>query len=171
MANSKTLSREYAFKFLYHLQLPEFQKLRETLSDGGQGNKDNKELLNQLLEEFDHSYQEEDFEHPDNISTFQIRHFAREMINGVIRHCEELEQKVEKYLTNWRFKNIDKIDQTILFLASYELTYARQTPAKVVINEAVNLARKFGPVDSFAFINGILDNMAKNTGQLAENKS
>jgi transcription antitermination protein NusB len=155
--NSRTLAREYAFKFLYHLQLPQFQDLKLSTKGGPPSD----QSLPKILQQFDKSYRELDPEHPDNISTSQIRKLAEPLIQGVIEHIDEIEKRVEALLTNWKMKNIDKVAQTVLFLSTFELLYMKETPIKVVINEAVNLAKKFGPIDSFAFVNGILDNMAK----------
>ena len=151
----KTLAREYAFKFLYNF-MPQldFQAVGQDLPLP--------ENLATQLAEFDAAYAEQDNEHPDNISTAQIRAMAQVLIEGVLTNAPALAQQIEQHCTNWKFKNIDHINQTILLLAAFELIHCPAVPAKVVINEAVNLAKKFGQQDSFAFVNGILDNMAKN---------
>ena len=151
----KTLAREYAFKFLYNF-MPQldFQAAKETLPLPPN-------LTNQLAE-FDAAYAEKDNEHPNNISNAQIRALAQVFIEGVLTHAPALAQEVEKHCTRWKFKNIDHINQAILLLAAFELQQPTEVPPKVVINEAVNLAKKFGQQDSFAFVNGILDNIAKN---------
>jgi len=156
--NPKTLAREYAFKFLYNFvaQL-DLRAPAATLPLPAN--------LKDLVAEFDASYRLQDSEHPGNISTAAIREYAQEYIEGVLTNAPTLAARVEPFCTNWKFKNIDHINQTILLLAAFELLYCPSVPAKVVINEAVNLAKKFGQQDSFAFVNGILDNMAKNNAR------
>ncbi|MBP5296387.1 MAG: transcription antitermination factor NusB [Bacteriovoracaceae bacterium] len=150
----KTLAREYAFKFLYNfMPYLDFQAASLALPLPAD--------LAKQLEEFDAAYAEQDSEHPDNISNGPIRALAQVLIEGVLTHAPALAQQVEQHCTRWKFKNIDHINQTILLLAAFELQHQTEVPAKVVINEAVNLAKKFGQQDSFAFVNGILDNMAK----------
>ncbi|MEI8348317.1 MAG: transcription antitermination factor NusB [Pseudomonadota bacterium] len=160
--NRRTLAREYAFKFLYHLQLPELKRPKDVLR-----NKGNPTELQKLLADFDVAYREEDPDHPDNVSDPRIRKMALPLIEGTIEHNDEIEKTVILFLNNWKLKNIDKVAQTILYLATFELLFMKDTPVKVVINEAINLAKKFGQMDSFAFVNGILDNIAKsNRGKL-----
>ena len=153
--HQKTLAREYAFKFLYpFMPQLDWQTTSATLPLPAN--------LDQLLAEFNDAYAEQDSEHPDNISNTQIRSLAQSLIEGVLTNAPALAKLIEQHCTHWKFKNIDHINQTILLLAAFELQHQSEVPAKVVINEAVNLAKKFGQQDSFAFVNGILDNMAKN---------
>ncbi len=78
---------------------------------------------------------------------------------GIIDHY------ISKYLKNWTLSRIATIDRNILRLAIYELVYETHTPMKVVINEAVEIAKKYGTKDSFTFINAVLDATAKEIGR------
>lgn len=69
---------------------------------------------------------------------------------------------------NWRLERMARVDRNILRLAVGELVYAPETPVRVVINEAVELAKRFGTAESSAFVNGVLDRIAGNLGRRAD---
>src|SRR5439155_5728798 len=81
--------------------------------------------------------------------------FANQLFEGAVRTVKDLDAVIEKHCDNWRFDRIAAIDRAILRLATHELAVAK-TPARAVINEAVELAKKFSSEDSGAFVNGIL---------------
>ncbi len=91
----------------------------------------------------------------------QIREFTTRLVYGVSEHCQEIDQKIMAYATNWQLKRMAFIDRNILRLGVFELFYAEDIPPKVTINEAVELAKKFGDLESSKFVNGILDKMHK----------
>ncbi len=86
-----------------------------------------------------------------------VRLFSKDLVLGVCDHLDELNAVISKTSKNWRLERIAKVDRCILRLAAYELLYRDDIPPKVSINEAVELAKKFGAEESGAFINGILD--------------
>lgn len=88
------------------------------------------------------------------------RDFANQLFESAAARAAELDPVISSHAQNWRIERIAAIDRTILRLALAELR-ATSTPAKVVINEAVELAKKFSSEDASAFINGILDAAAK----------
>ena len=83
--------------------------------------------------------------------------FLRRLVLGVLNHYEELDRLIEKYSENWSLDRIDVINRNILRMALFELLYCEDIPPKVTINEAVDLAKRYGSEDSGSFINGILD--------------
>ena len=83
------------------------------------------------------------------------------MISGVEAHLEAIDAKISQYATNWQLKRMAVIDRNILRLGTYELLYADDIPPKVTINEAVELAKKYGDLESGKFVNGILDKIHK----------
>lgn len=153
----KSLAREYTFKFLYHLQLPEFLEMKNSLQDKITVN----ETIDQYLEEFDLSYLDPDPEHPENIINKNIKDFAKSLILGILKHNTELEDKISKLLKNRTLSTLDRVNLTILYLGAYEILKSKDVPIKVSINEAIRLAKKYGSKNSYSFINGILDNLAK----------
>jgi transcription antitermination protein NusB len=80
---------------------------------------------------------------------------------GILNHHQELEEILVKYLKNWKLSRISKIEHTIFMLAIYELKFTSEVPAKVVINEAIELGKKYSTKESSSFINGILDSVMK----------
>ena len=84
------------------------------------------------------------------------RDFANQLFEGVAAGAESLEELIVAHAENWRLERIALIDRAILRLGTYELRSAK-TPPKVVLNEALELAKTFSSEDSVGFINGILD--------------
>ncbi len=86
--------------------------------------------------------------------------FAQELVNGVQANAAELDRLIEANSHNWRLERMSRIDRNILRLGTFELSKRDDIPKKVSINEAVEMAKKFGTEESFAFINGLLDRIA-----------
>ena len=85
--------------------------------------------------------------------------YFADMVSHCIANESKLLELAEPYL-NIPSKQIDPIEKAILLLACYELNHKPDTPTKVIISEAVNLCKKFGSVEGFKFINGVLDKVA-----------
>lgn len=96
----------------------------------------------------------EHFELPEG-----ARAFAKELITGVVAHRTPLDETLAAHAKNWRLERMATVDRNVLRLAVFELCYST-TPAAVVIDEAVELARRFGGEKSPSFVNGILDAVA-----------
>ncbi|MGB7436760.1 MAG: transcription antitermination factor NusB [Candidatus Acidiferrum sp.] len=90
----------------------------------------------------------------------QTRTFANQLFEGAARDAKDLDEIIAKHAANWKLERISAIDRAILRLAMHEMR-ATDTPAKVVINEAVDLAKKFSSDDAGGFVNGILDTYRK----------
>lgn len=86
--------------------------------------------------------------------------FARELVTGVVSRLPELDALVSLHARNWRVSRMAVVDRNVLRLAAHELRDT-QTPVAVVIDEAVDLARRFGSDRSPSFVNGVLDAIAK----------
>lgn len=84
--------------------------------------------------------------------------FARELLAGVRRHRPELDQRLTQFVAHWSLERLAVTDRNILRLGAYELLYT-DTPPRVVINEAIELAKRFGADQSGQFVNGILDRL------------
>jgi len=95
------------------------------------------------------------------ISSEERDGFAERIVLGVVEHCEEIDRIVETYSENWRLDRMTIIDRNILRIATFELLYCSETPPKVVLNEAIDLGKRFGSDDSGSFINGILDRVQR----------
>lgn len=90
----------------------------------------------------------------------ETREFANRLFEGAAAHAPETEALFAKHSQHWRLDRMAAVDRNILRLASYELLFT-DTPPKVVINEALELAKKFSSEDSAAFLNGVLDAIHK----------
>jgi N utilization substance protein B len=88
------------------------------------------------------------------------RDFAEELALGVAARRDELDARIAVHARNWRVDRMAAVDRNVLRLAAYELLHT-ETPASVVIDEAVDLARDFGGERSPAFVNGVLDALAR----------
>ncbi|MBN1309013.1 MAG: transcription antitermination factor NusB [Chitinispirillaceae bacterium] len=88
--------------------------------------------------------------------------YARELCTERYRAAERVDELIRKRAANWDIKRMAAIDRNILRLAVTELCYFQQVPTKVVIDEAVELAKAFGSDDSGKFVNGVIDSIHKN---------
>jgi N utilization substance protein B len=86
--------------------------------------------------------------------------FALDLVEGVRLNLAGLDALIEQQSHNWRLERMQRVDRNVLRLGTYELKHRDDIPRKVTINEAVELARKFGNEESPAFVNGILDRLA-----------
>lgn len=86
--------------------------------------------------------------------------FAEALIQGVKQHKAEIDQKIQNSSRHWKIERMATIDRNILRVAAYEMFFSSaQLSGKIVINEAVEIAKKYGTTDSAGFINGLLDQM------------
>ena len=90
-----------------------------------------------------------------------IKEFACELAQGAMDHLLEIDSSLSHIATHWKINRMAVIDRNILRVAFYELQYNPKTPASVIINEAIEIAKKYGDSKSYQFINGILDKAAK----------
>ncbi len=88
-----------------------------------------------------------------------VRSFSLQLFDGIAGKKEELDAIIEQSAENWEMNRMACIDRNILRLAAFEITDMKDTPINVIINEAVEIAKRFSTDDSGKFVNGILDNM------------
>ncbi|GAA0458091.1 transcription antitermination factor NusB [Alkalibacillus silvisoli] len=87
--------------------------------------------------------------------------FAIQIIKGVIEKKKELDQIIEENLENWSISRIGAVEKTLLRIAVYEMKHVEETPYKVAVNEAVELAKRFHDEQSGKFINGVLSKITR----------
>ena len=129
-------SRELALKFLYQFEL-----------NGG----DLDEQIKLFLER--------------NSSQEDVESFMKELVVSLIDKMEEIDEIIQKFSDHWILDRMTVIDRNILRMGACELLFNFSTPPKVVINEAIDIAKKYGNEDSPEFINGILDKVYNEIGQ------
>jgi len=95
----------------------------------------------------------------------KIPAYLLELVEGVAAHLEELDALIARHSEHWRLERMAAVDRNLLRLAAFELLYQPKIPPKVVINEAVELAKLYGTEDSGAFVNGILDRIRVAAGR------
>ena len=105
----------------------------------------------------------------DRIDTFwkyrnaneSARSFTDDLVLGVLKNKDAIDKIISTYATNWQLERMAAVDRNILRFATYELLFMNDIPPKVSINEAIEIAKKFGDKDSGKFVNGILDKINK----------
>ena len=129
----RTLAREHALRILYQTDITR-RSLEESVGDYWQQepNKDEEVIA-----------------------------YAKLLSGGVRKNLKAIDDKISEYATNWQLTRMAVIDRNILRMGLFELQYTTDIPPKVAINEAVELAKKYGDLESSKFVNGILDKIHK----------
>ena len=125
----------------------------------------------QILYQLDMSREEADralgdfWEHKATRSEFEneaeVKAYTEKLVHGVIERRTVLDEAIERYAENWTLKRMACVDRNILRLSAYELLFETEVPMKVSINEAVELAKRYGDSESSKFVNGVLDKIGK----------
>ena len=139
----RTRARSLALQVLYEVDL----------SDHLPG-----DIFKQRLESFPLSQKEKKAE--------ELKEFSRKIIFGIIPITEKLDQAIADYAPDWPLDQIAPIDRNILRIAFWEFGISRETPVKVAINEAVELAKIYGSDAAPSFINGVLGSLAKHKNEI-----
>ena len=96
----------------------------------------------------------------------ESRTFARLLISGTIEHISEIDRQIKDHLSdNWDFNRLNKVTLAILRMSVYSLLYQKDLPATIVIDEAIDIAKEYGPDESFKFINALLDTVKNELGK------
>lgn len=98
------------------------------------------------------------------------RKFASRLVNGVIENQEAFDALIKKHLLNWSLDRMTIIDRSVLRLAVSELTVMKDIPFRVTIDEAIEIARRYGNEHSASFVNGVLDHIVKDQEMIAVGK-
>ena len=91
----------------------------------------------------------------------EVRKFTDAIVFGFHKNRELIDKVITEYTTNWQLKRMAVIDRNVLRLATYELLFREDVPPKGAINEAIDIAKKYGDKDSGSFVNGVLDKINK----------
>ena len=98
----------------------------------------------------------------------EVDSFVEKIFNGVLENIEEIDSFIERNLKNWGKNRLSKIAMAILRESTYEILYRKDIPISVSINEAVELAKKYGAEQESSFVNGILGAISKEVGEKSE---
>jgi len=129
----RTLAREHALKILYQFDIT-------------------RRPIDAVVESY---WQAEETKDQEIIT------YANLLAKGVGGVIKEIDQKISDYATNWQIKRMAIIDRNVMRIGLFELQHTTDIPPKVAINEAVELAKKYGDLESSKFVNGILDKIHK----------
>jgi len=91
----------------------------------------------------------------------EVRAFSDRLVFGVVHHLGEIDKLLTGYSENWSLERMNGVDRNVLRMATYEVLHCPEIPKNVTINEAVEIGKRFGSEDSGAFINGIIDKIAR----------
>jgi transcription antitermination protein NusB len=94
-----------------------------------------------------------------------LRDFANALVNGTVARVAEIDELLAGHAQNWRVERMAVLDRLVLRLAVYEMLTANETPARVVINEALELARAYTGEEAVGFVNGVLDAVRRHLGR------
>ena len=124
-----------------------------------------RELALQLLYQHEHTGADLDVMQTDfdewTGSSDGVRGFADFLLRGTLAHLEQLDEELAIQMAHWRLERLAAVDRNILRLAMFELMHVPDTPPAVVIDEAIEIAKKFGAEESGRFVNGVLDGFNK----------
>ena len=131
---SRRIARELALQALFSVEI---------------GHRDPAEVLDEYLSTFSESAH---------------RLFVKDLVLGTLEHTEESDQALSPLLEGWTIERLPTIDRLLLRMGTFELRHRPQTPRPVIINEAVELAKRFSTEDSGRFVNGVLSAVSKGNG-------
>jgi N utilization substance protein B len=141
--------REMALKVLYSLADHEGGSLDHVLMDFWKNFQFRNDVLGEAIED-------------DALPTQpEVRSFAERLICGVAANLEQIDRELNSYSTNWALDRMARVDLALLRLAAYELMFCPDVPHSVVINEAIEIGKRFGSEETPAFINGLLDHLSQ----------
>jgi len=93
----------------------------------------------------------------------KAKEFARRLVSGTISQRAEIDRLIDQATVNWKMERLSKVDSLILRIATYELVFCADIPTAVSLDEAVEIAKRFGSDESASFINGVLDHVARSS--------
>ncbi|MCL4132444.1 UNVERIFIED_CONTAM: hypothetical protein GTU68_053886 [Idotea baltica] len=96
--------------------------------------------------------------------------FARTLLEGVEQHQEQIDRALELTARNWRLSRMSATDRNVMRLAAYEILFG-DTPDRVALNEAIELAKRYGTNNSAQFVNGVLDRLMKSKDEFTDNQT
>ncbi|HKK01379.1 MAG TPA: transcription antitermination factor NusB [Desulfuromonadales bacterium] len=140
--------RELALKIIYSLK-DQSVPIGAILDDFWQNFRFQEDVLGDPHDDFDTPVPED------------VRKFAEDIAIGVDAHCAEIDRTISECSTNWSLERMARVDLALLRLATFELLYRPEVPTNVVINEAVEIGKRYGTLETSAFVNGILDKVSR----------
>jgi len=144
----RTRSREFALQILYQIDIAH-EDISNVLADFWEDRSD-RALLGKETDAAETDKKDAD-----------VKAYTEALVRGTLEKLNRIDPIIERFAENWEMKRMAYVDRNILRLSAYEMMYLDEIPIKVAINEAVELAKRYGEPDSSKFVNGILDKIAK----------
>jgi len=94
--------------------------------------------------------------------------FAQELVDGTITHQDEIDKKLASFAQDWTISRMANVDRNVMRLATYEILFRPDIPGRVTLNEAIELAKRFGGEESAKFVNGILDRVVDSVSKVEQ---
>jgi transcription antitermination protein NusB len=145
----RRLARELALQSLYTMEMNEVPS---------------REAIEHVVEEARTEDEAQLTQEKDQISP----QYVMELVEGTLQHKQQIDTLLADYLKGWQMDRLSRVDKEILRLATYEMVYREDVPSKVVVNEAIEMAKNFGTEESGKFVNGVLGKMIKDLDSLRE---
>ena len=98
----------------------------------------------------------------------KTKEFARRLVSGVVSQQTAIDRRIDECTENWKLERLAKVDLIILRMATYEIAFCPDIPSPVSLDEAIEIAKRFGSADSATFINGVLDQIAQSSRSKTE---
>jgi N utilization substance protein B len=95
----------------------------------------------------------------DRLRELELIPFCLGLFDGITSHLDSIDAQLAAAAENWRLPRMAAVDRNVLRMGAYEILFTPETPASVALNEAIELARRYGSADSPAFVNGVLDKL------------
>lgn len=146
----RRLAREIAVQSLYQMEMNEVSA---------------EEAVAMLLAEA----REENEAGAGKLDAGETGEFAKELVHGVLERKSAIDEMLQQYLTGWQVDRLSKVDHQVLRLACYELVFRTDVPPKAVVNEAIELSKRFGTDESGKFVNGVLGRLIAELDKLRAN--
>ena len=114
------------------------------------------------------AYDKKDLEEfwSDKKEKSDVKEFAVELVKGTLNNLEKIDAMIETVTENWLLKRMAAVDRNILRFAAYEILFRKDIPSAVTINEALEIAKKYSTTEAPAFLNGVLDRLAREAGKV-----
>lgn len=148
MQGSRRRGRELALKLIYSLE-DRHPEIEQTLQEFWNNFRFRDDVLGEPQEE------------PLSALPDDVQRFAEELFRGVAGELGKLDQAIKGCSTNWSLERMARVDLALLRLGAYELMFRSDIPVSVVINEAVEIGKRYGTKETPAFVNGILDKLSR----------
>lgn len=148
-SNNRRVGRECALKILFALRLDDQADAARLLTEFWQNFRFADDALGEPLDTD---------EKPLPIAA---RLFAETLVSGVVEFRAVLDREIREVASNWSLERMSSVDLSILRICTYELLYQPDVPVRVALNEAIEIAKRYGTKESPAFVNGLLDKIAQ----------